>query len=106
MLTKKSPETLPARLKIDIHGTVNALPLDYRFMTTSEFDAIIKEEGERGLAFAETTANIVLRVVKSWESEYELSKAGLLEMEDAIPGMMGIIIGGFHEVRGASRAKN
>lgn len=106
MLTKKSPEVIPARLKIDIHGNTTVLELDYRFMRTSEFQDIIKEEGDRGLPMVETTANIVLRIVKSWESEYELSQQGLIELEDDVPGMMGLIIGGFHEARTANRAKN
>lgn len=106
MLTRKSPETIPARLKIDIHGSTLTLELDYRFMRTSEFQDLIKAEGDAGRPMPETMANIVIKLVKEWKSEYPLTVEGVLEMEDDIPGMTALIVGGFHEARSASRAKN
>lgn len=48
----------------------------------------------------------VLAMVKSWDSEYELSLAGLTELEDDRPGMMEALIQGFHEARRHNKVKN
>lgn len=106
MITRKSPSTIPARLKIDIHGVTNVLELDYKFMRTSEFEELLRKHGESAKPVGEMTAAIVLDVVEKWDSEYPLTMAGLLEWEDETPGIMGVVISGFHTARSASRAKN
>ncbi len=95
MLTKKTPETIAANLTIKGQGETVKLAVTYYNRRQSEIRKAV-EGGE----------NAVLFLIKEWDAEFELSTAGLEEMEDARPGVIQAVIEGFHVARQAELVKN
>lgn len=110
-LTRKNPEVIQANLKLQRGQETESMKVDYAYMKTSEFNALLEEIGNRvsgaGGTLMDSLIQIVLGVVKAFpDEEYPLTEEGLRELQDERPGMLEILIGGFHEARGVQRAKN
>lgn len=100
MLTKKRPDTLPTDLTIKCQGETIKFAVTFNNRTLSELQEVLDNE------CTEDAAPAVLFLVKDWETEYELSREGVLEMENDRPGITLAIIAAFHEARGVEKVKN
>lgn len=98
-LKKARRATLPATLTLTGQGETVKFDITYNNCKQSELDAVMTDP-EKDIADA------VLFVVKDWDTEYELTKEGLAEMEDDRPGTVMAVIQGFHDARRVAKAKN
>ena len=97
-LKRKRPETLPATLRGKLQGEALEVKVTYHNRKLSELQEVLDT--------SEDATEAVLFVVKEIDSEYPLTKEGLVEMEDDCPGMTLFIMAGFHEARAVQKAKN
>jgi hypothetical protein len=107
MLKKKTPETIPATLTLEAQGEKFKLPMVYKNLNAVAYDALV----ESAVAQANgdqrrQNAIVVLGLIESWESEYDLTVDGLLEAEDDRPYTILALLGGFFEARQVQRVKN
>lgn len=102
MLTKKKNLLIPSTLAIVGQGETINFDLTYRNVTQEEINAAMNEGSDPGDGVAKT----VLLMVESWDSEYELTREGVEEMEKDRPGMIVAIIQGWHQSRQVAKAKN
>lgn len=98
MLTKQLRGTLPATLTVNGQGESVVLPLTYHNRRQTELNKFIETTRD--------SREIVLYLVESWESEYDLSLDGLAALEDDRPGMILALIEGFHQARKVEAGKN
>lgn len=105
MLTKKTPETISETLKLKSMGETIILPIVYNNVDTNSIDSENAERKENNLP-PYTNEELVVRLVKSWESEYQLTVEDLREAEKARPGLLGHIISGFFMARVTTAEKN
>jgi|SRR5690606_4596193 len=119
MLTKKTPDTIKANLKITAQGVENSLLLTYNNHSAEKFDEFRKNEenlkvpdgvGNDVDAFAHINASLVLFLVKSFDDgtdkDFPLTRDGLVELERTWPGTLIGIIRGYHQSRAAAVEKN
>lgn len=119
MLTKKTPETIKASLKINAMGTEQELLLTYHNYAPDDFDAWRQNpENLKARDSAKTeqdmirdmNATIVLHVVKSFDDgtdeAFPLNMDGLVELDRTWPGMLNGIMLGYHQARAATVQKN
>lgn len=118
MLTKKTPETISARLTIKAQGVENTLLLTFHNHSPEKYDAFLKNpeslktpDGLSELdAIHHINASLVLFVVKSFDDgtdkEFPLNIDGLMDMEKHWPGVLLGIIRGYHQSRAAHVEKN
>lgn len=97
-LKRQRAETLPATLTIKGQGETSVFDVTYHNRKLSQLQAKLEE--------AEDASDAVLFIVKDWDSEYPLSKEGILEMEDDMPGITLALTAGFHEARMVHKVKN
>lgn len=109
MLTRKTPETLATRLKIEGQG--ETIQMDVTYFNRSQeqieevlakFQASDKAQEDVGYANRQT----LLFVLKEMESEYPHTDEGLKELERDRPGMIELLFFGFHRARRMDLAKN
>jgi hypothetical protein len=98
MLTKKAPATIATSLTIKGQGETCKFDVTYFNRTQAEID----EQVAKGI----TNGELVLFVVKDWDTEYELSTAGLAEMESTRPGIVAAVFQGYNDARVVQREKN
>lgn len=98
MLSKKAPETLPATLTLKGQGETVKLNVTYHNRKQSEINELLAE--------GKTVADVVLFMVKEWDADYELSTAGIAELDDARPGILEGVMHGFHRARRMELEKN
>ncbi|KKO71841.1 hypothetical protein [Kerstersia gyiorum] len=91
-----APKTIPAKLEIVGGGEANVLNLTFHNRKGSEFDVKIEELKETQEPFI---PNLVLFIVKEWDTDFSLSLEGILEFEDERPGICNAILKGYHKVR-------
>lgn len=120
MLTKKTPETIAARLTVKAQGVENTLQLTYHNHKPEDYQAFVSNPENLkapddvppndNIAFAHSQAGIVLFLVKSFDDgtdqAFPLTRAGLVEMEQTWPGVLIGIVKGYHQARGAAVEKN
>ena len=99
MLTKKKALEIPSTLTVTGQGDTIKLKLTYNNLPMDAVQELLDAEDK-------TVADVVLAVVKEWESEYELSTEGLNELENDRPGMVVALIQGFYDARRMTKAKN
>ena len=114
MLTKQRKGTIATLLTIKGQGEEATFKVTYHNRRQSEVQAKLDEalaamskpddqisdDDRNGLA------NVVLFMVESWETEYEVSLVGIKEMEDDRPGLIAGILAGFHDARKVEKVKN
>lgn len=98
MLTRKRPDAIPATLTVTGQGETVKFNLTYNNKRVDEVEALIKD--------AERLEDVVLALVKEWETEYPLTREGVEEMEADRPGIIVAIMVGFHDARRVEKAKN
>lgn len=98
-LTRKRKDSIDTTLTIKGQGESVTLQITYHNRRQSEVEAVLKDDDK-------TVTDVVLFIVKEWDSEYELSIDGVKEMEDDRPGMVMALIAGFHEAREVQKEKN
>ena len=119
MLTKKTPDTIKANLKIKAQGVENSLLLTYNNHSAEKFDEFVKNpenlkvpEGTTNDVdgIAHINASLVLFLVKSFDDgtdkDFPLTRDGLVELERTWPGTLIGIIRGYHQSRAAAVEKN
>lgn len=118
MLTKKTPETIKASLKVKAQGVENTLLLTYHNRTPEEYEGFVKNpenlkipEGVGdGLGIAHINASLILFLVKSFDdgtdTDFPLTRAGLIDLESHWPGTLLGIVRGYHQSRAAAIEKN
>lgn len=97
-LTRNRPSTIPATLNLIIQGEKISFDVTYHNRKLSELKETLKDAADASVP--------LLYVVKEWDSEYPLTKEGVLEAEDEMPGFILSVMGGFHEARAVGKAKN
>lgn len=98
MLTRKAQETLSTKLTVKGQGESVSFNITYHNRTGKQIKELV--DGDK------TIGELVLFVVKDWESEYPLTSEGLDELENERPGMLMAIMEGFHSSRRMEREKN
>lgn len=118
MLTKKTPETITVTLKVKAQGVENTLLLTYHNRTPEEYEGFVKNpenlkipEGVGdGLGIAHINASLILFLVKSFDdgtdTDFPLTRAGLIDLESHWPGTLLGIVRGYHQSRAAAIEKN
>lgn len=119
MLTKKTPDTIRAELKITAQGVENTLLLTYFNRSYEEYQAFVQNpenlkppEGVTGQneAMAHMNASIALHIVKSFDDgtdeDFPLTRAGLVSLEQTWPGTLMGLVRGYHQSRAAAVEKN
>lgn len=119
MLTKKTPDTIKASLKIKAQGVENNLLLTYHNRTPEQYEEFVANpenlkvpEGvtSDAVGIAHINAALVLFLVKSFDdgtdSEFPLNRDGLIDLERHWPGVLMGIARGYHQARGAAVEKN
>jgi hypothetical protein len=120
MLTKKTPETIAARLTIKGQGVEQSLVLTYhnreqtafdKFVSNPELTTFPESVGTNEIRkLACFNASIVLYLVKSFDDgtdkDFPLTLDGLMELELYWPGVLMGIITGYHQARAAAVQKN
>lgn len=99
MLTRQRKETIDATLTIKGQGETVKFNITFNNIKTSEI------EKETQLPDFSVAA-LLLKMIHSWECEYDLSLEGLKELEDDRPGILFGIIEGYHQARRVERSKN
>lgn len=117
-LTKQTPDTIKASLKIKAQGVENTLMLTYHNHRPEKYDEFVKnrenlkvpEGATDAVGIAHINAQMVLFLVKSFDDgtdkEFPLNLDGLLDMERHWPGVLMGILRGYHQARGAAVEKN
>lgn len=117
-LTKKTPDTISARLAIKAQGVENTLILTYHNHSPDEYEKFVSnsdnfkvaEDALNDEGIRRVNATIVLFIVKSFDDgtdeDFPLNLDGLLDMERHWPGMLWGIIRGYHQSRAAAVEKN
>lgn len=98
----KAPETIPAVLTFKGQGREQKLKLVFAHMERSVYLALLDAIG-RGEITAEEG---VLRIVKSWEADMELSADTLKLLEEQQPGASFGIVSGYGEALAVARRGN
>lgn len=114
MLRKNRPDTINCTIEVKGQGEEFKFNVVFHNRRQSEVEAMLKSDDAQDAtpeelvnnATTEAVARTVLFVVKDWEAEYELSTAGLAELEDDRPGMIVAIAEAFHMARAMARTKN
>ena len=109
MLTRKTPETLATELEVKGQGETFKFNVVYYNRTQTQIQDVLdkgnaSEQAKTDVQYANRQA--ALFVIKSFESEYALTDAGLKEMEIDRPGMIEILFFGFHKARRVELGKN
>lgn len=99
MLTRQRKEVIPSTLTLTGQGEKVKFNIDYNNLKSSRIEEMAKDENM-------SVVDCVLEMVSKMDTEYPLTKEGLLEMEDDRPGTIQAIVIGFHESRKVERAKN
>lgn len=102
-----APKTIPAKLEIVGGGETNTLSLTFHNRTITDYDIKVKEVIESAFksdadpvkARSDVSVQMVLYLVKEWETDYSLSLEGVREMENERVGICDAIVQGFHKVR-------
>ena len=92
------PKTLPTTLTIRGQGATDKLDVTYHNRKQSE----VIERAQAG----DTMASMVVFVVASWDTDFELTTDGVQAFEDEYPGIVGILMEGFHQARQKALEKN
>lgn len=117
-LTKKTPDTIKATLKVKSQGVENTLMLTYHNRSPDEYEKFVKNpenlkapddlDDNKGIAHINT--NLALFLVKSFDDgtdkDFPLTYDGLMELDSIWPGTLFGIIRGFHQSRMAAVEKN
>lgn len=119
MLTKSTPTTIAANLKIKAQGVENSLKLTYHNHSADDYDAFAQNTENfkvpealagKNLDIAIINAALVLFVVQSFDDgtdkDFPLSLDGMIDLERTWPGTLLGIIRGYHQARGANVEKN
>lgn len=104
MLKRKTAETLPVTLRLKGQGETVKFNIVFNNLTADQLMAKVKEyeatdEENSGLL-------TVLAIVNSWETEYDLSVAGLKVLEGERPGTTLAILEAYYAARRMTREKN
>jgi hypothetical protein len=100
MLTRNVNPIIPVALTLTRNGAEPVkFNVNFRNMRTSEVQAMFADESL-------TLADVVLRLVDSWETEFPLDAEGLKDMEDIHPGLAKGILSAFGDARQVAVEKN
>ena len=94
---------IKATLTVKGQGEETKFDVTYFNRRQSELEAALKkalEDDGGGIP------NVVLFMVKDWDTEYPLTLEGIKELEDERPGILYGIIAGFHAARKVEAVKN
>lgn len=92
------PKTLPATLTITGQGSTDKMDVTYHNRRQSE----VIERAQSGVAMGA----LVVFVVESWDTDFDLTEEGIQAFEDEYPGIVGILMEGFHQARRKELEKN
>lgn len=93
-----APKTIQTTLTIQSLGQTLTMDVTYHNRTRKEVQDRIEANA--------TVPEIVLFLVKEWDADFELSKAGLEEFEGEREGICLSVWQGFNQARSASLVKN
>lgn len=92
MLTRKKRETIPYIVKMEGQGDTIEFPVVFKNISQAELEAITTKEDMH-------PADPPLAYLHSWESEYPLTREGLMELEGDRPGALVVLIQHFYAAR-------
>lgn len=97
-ITKTTKATFPFTLRVVAQGEDHTINLVCFNRKGSELEAKFADGG--------TMAELVQFLVKSWDIEYDLTAADLIELEDSWPGVLTAVLEGYTNARMVAKAKN
>lgn len=98
MLKRIKPDsTLPCTLTVKSQGETIKFNVEFYNRTQDEIEAKVAEGKPH---------ETMLFMVKSWETEYELTSEGVMQMESERPGLYIAIFQAFHDARRTEVVKN
>lgn len=108
MLKRIRPDAIKTTLAVTGQGETFKFDVTYYNRKQSEVVEAVAKAQQAAIEEqrSETVADTILYLVKDWDSEYPLTKEGVMEMEDDRPGLLMAIITGFHRARQVEVAKN
>lgn len=92
------PKLLPATLTITGQGSTDKLDVTYHNRKQSE----IRERIEANVSMA----SLIVFLVESWATDFDLTEEGVKEFEDEYPGIIEGVLSGFHSARRKELEKN
>ncbi len=92
------PKVIPATLTITGQGSIDKLDVTYHNRKQSDISARIDE----GMSMA----SLIVFLVESWGSDFELTEEGVTQFEDEYPGIIEAVLKGFHASRKKELEKN
>lgn len=98
-LTRKRPATISHDLKFRGQGEEFELHVEYNNITWEELQSAFDPNDKTTLAW-------LPKLVKSWDAEFPITVEGGKEIEDLFPGVLPLVIQGFHQARTFELAKN
>lgn len=92
------PKTIPATLTVIGQGSTDKLNVIYHNRKASELKS--KFDGNS------TMAGVIPYIVESWDSDFEVTEEGVTAFEDEYPGIIDVLLEGYHKARGKAIEKN
>lgn len=99
MLKRNKQLLIPSALTVKGQGETIQFNLTFHNRSSDELDAKLKEKGN-------TYGDTILFIVESWESEYPLTREGLIELDNDRPGILIALLDAYHDARRMHREKN
>lgn len=93
-----APKTIPATLTIIGQGSTDKLNVTYHNRKQSEITALLEGGASLGA--------LIPFLVESWDTDFELTEEGVREFEDEYPGIVDILLTGFHRAHRKEAEKN
>lgn len=92
MLTRKKRETIPHLVKMEGQGENIEFGVVFNNISQTQLEEITSREDMH-------PADPPLAYIHSWESEYPLTKEGIMELEGDRPGALVVLIQHFYAAR-------
>lgn len=101
MLKRITKEQLLPEVQLTVTslGEPISFGITYIARPQQEIDALLADPGV-------DMSKMIVLIVKSWETEYDLTQEGVRELEGERPGMIAAIIQGWYRARAAELEKN
>lgn len=107
MLKRKTPETLATEITIEGQGEAVKFNVTYNNRKQSDVnDLLQKRLEETNGDYSAANRSVLLFMVQSMDTEYDLTEEGVAEMEADRPGIIEALFYGFHRARKVELGKN
>jgi hypothetical protein len=99
MLKRNKQLLIPSALTVKGQGETIKFDLVFHNRSSDDLDAKMKEKSN-------TYGDTIMYIVESWDSEYPLTREGLIELDNDRPGILLALLDAYHDARRMHREKN